>query len=137
MILLSLRRLTHSIRPQDWGFGPKTENRGSPKSSLHCPSRHQRSGQGASLAIEDAVVLAKCLHDLPDIKQAFPGYERLRRGRAEKVVQYSARISRMKALGHVGRWFRDLFMPFALKHFASRAAHAWLYRYHVDWNEPV
>lgn len=95
------------------------------------------SGQGASLAIENAVVLAKCLRDLPDPKQAFPAYERLRRGRVEKVVKYSARISRTKALGPVGRWFRDLFMPFALKHFASPAAHAWLYRYHVDWNEPV
>jgi FAD-dependent urate hydroxylase len=95
------------------------------------------SGQGASLAIEDAVVLAKCLRDLPDTKQAFTAYERLRRGRVEKVVQYSARISRTKALGPVGRWFRDLFMPFALKHFASPAAHAWLYRYHVDWSEPV
>jgi 2-polyprenyl-6-methoxyphenol hydroxylase-like FAD-dependent oxidoreductase len=30
------------------------------------------SGQGASLAIEDAVVLAKCLRDLPDTRQAFP-----------------------------------------------------------------
>lgn len=95
------------------------------------------SGQGASLAIEDAVVLAKCLRDLPDTRQAFTAYERLRRGRVEKVVKYSARISRTKALGPVGRWFRDLFMPFALKHFASPAGHAWLYRYHVDWSEPV
>jgi FAD-dependent urate hydroxylase len=95
------------------------------------------SGQGASLAIEDAVVLAKCLRDLLDARQAFTAYERLRRGRVEKVVKYSARISRTKALGPVGRRFRDLFMPFALKHFASPAAHAWLYRYHVDWNEPV
>ena len=94
------------------------------------------SGQGASLAIEDAVVLAKCLRDLPDTSQAFTAYERLRRGRVEKVVKYSARISRTKALGPVGRWFRDLFMPFALKHFASPAAHAWLYRYHVDWSSP-
>ena len=38
------------------------------------------SGQGASLAIEDAVVLAKCLRDLPDTKLAFATYERLRRG---------------------------------------------------------
>jgi FAD-dependent urate hydroxylase len=95
------------------------------------------SGQGASLAIEDAVVLAKCLRALPDARQAFTAYARLRRGRVEKVVKYSARISRTKALGPVGRWFRDLFMPFALKHFATPAAHAWLYRYHVDWNEPV
>ena len=95
------------------------------------------SGQGASLAIEDAVVLAKCLRDLPDTRQAFKVYERLRRGRVEKVVKYSARIGRTKTPGPAGRWLRDLLMPFALKHFASPAAHAWLYRYHVDWNEPV
>jgi FAD-dependent urate hydroxylase len=46
------------------------------------------SGQGASLAIEGAVVLAKCLRDLPGTRQAFPAYERLRRGRVEKVVKY-------------------------------------------------
>jgi 2-polyprenyl-6-methoxyphenol hydroxylase-like FAD-dependent oxidoreductase len=95
------------------------------------------SGQGASLAIEDAVVLAKCLRDLPDTKQAFAACERLRRDRVEKVVQYSGRISRSKTSGPVARWFRDLIMPVALKHFASPAAHAWLYRYHVDWNESV
>ena len=57
------------------------------------------SGQGASLAIEDAVVLAKCLRDLPDTRHAFTAYERLRRGRVEKVVKYSARISRSKSAG--------------------------------------
>ena len=98
--------------------------------AAHATSRS--SGQGASPAIEDAVVLAKCLRDLPDTRQAFPAYECLRRGRVEKAVKYSTRISRTKAPGPVGRWLRDLFMPFALKHFASPAAHAWLYRYHVD-----
>lgn len=95
------------------------------------------SGQGASLAIEDAVVLAKCLRDLPDTKQAFATYERLRRGRVEQVVKYSARISQTKSAGPIARWFRDLIMPFALKYFASPSAHAWLYGYHVDWNEQV
>jgi AraC family transcriptional regulator len=93
------------------------------------------SGQGASLAIEDAVVLAKCLRDLPGPEQAFVTFERLRRRRVERVVQYSARIGKSKAAGAVARWFRDLFMPLALKHFANPAAHAWLYAYHVDWNE--
>jgi 2-polyprenyl-6-methoxyphenol hydroxylase-like FAD-dependent oxidoreductase len=93
------------------------------------------SGQGASLAIEDAVVLAKCLRDLPDAERAFVTFERLRRRRVERVVQYSARIGKSKAAGPVARWFRDLFMPLALKHFANPAAHAWLYAYHVDWNE--
>jgi FAD-dependent urate hydroxylase len=89
------------------------------------------------LAIEDPVVLAKCLRDLLDTKRAFATYERLRRGRVEKVVKYSVRISRSKSASPIARWFRDLIMPFALKHFASPSAYAWLYRYHVDWNEPA
>ena len=44
------------------------------------------SGQGASMAIEDAVVLAKCLRDLPDVSRAFAAYEQLRRERVERVV---------------------------------------------------
>jgi 2-polyprenyl-6-methoxyphenol hydroxylase-like FAD-dependent oxidoreductase len=95
------------------------------------------SGQGASMAIEDAVVLAKCLRDTCDIRDAFATYERLRRQRVERVVRNSARIDRSKSPGPVGRWLRDLCMPVALKLFASPNAHAWLYRYHIDWNERV
>jgi 2-polyprenyl-6-methoxyphenol hydroxylase-like FAD-dependent oxidoreductase len=93
------------------------------------------SGQGASLAIEDAVVLAKCLRDLPDSEQAFVAFERLRRRRVERVVKYSARIGKTKGAGPIARWFRDLLMPIGLRYFANPAAQAWLYAYHVDWNE--
>src|SRR6266852_2395290 len=43
------------------------------------------SGQGASLAIESAVQLARCLRDLPH-EQAFATYEQMRRARAEKII---------------------------------------------------
>ena len=95
------------------------------------------SGQGASMAIEDAIVLAKCLRDCDGIAQAFTTYERLRRERVERVVAYSARIGQSKTVGAVGRWFRDLLMPLALKLFASPNAQAWLYGYHIDWSERV
>src|SRR5262245_40457957 len=95
------------------------------------------SGQGASLAIEDAIVLAKCIRDYEELSQAFTAYERLRRQRVERVVAYSARVSQTKTPGAIGRWFRDLLMPLALKVFASPNAHAWLYGYHIDWSEPV
>ena len=49
--------------------------------SAHAPSNS--SGQGASLAIESAVQLARCLRDLPDVATAFAAYERLRRPRVE------------------------------------------------------
>jgi FAD-dependent urate hydroxylase len=95
------------------------------------------SGQGASMAIEDAVVLAKCLRDLGEPERAFAAYEHLRRERVQRVVRYSARIGRSKTSGPLGRWLRDLVIPFALKHFANADAHAWLYCYHLDWNEKV
>jgi len=36
------------------------------------------------MAIEDAVVLAKCLRDVPGIEAAFTAYEALRRERVER-----------------------------------------------------
>ncbi|MFD5388257.1 FAD-dependent monooxygenase, partial [Streptomyces sp. NPDC127074] len=49
--------------------------------SVHAPS--SSSGQGASLAIESAVELARCLRDLPTPGEAFAAYEALRRPRVE------------------------------------------------------
>ena len=95
------------------------------------------SGQGASMAIEDAIVLAKCLRDCDDVAHALATYERLRRKRVERVVAYSARVGSSKTVGTVGRWLRDLVMPLALRLFASPRAHAWLYGYHIDWSERV
>jgi 2-polyprenyl-6-methoxyphenol hydroxylase-like FAD-dependent oxidoreductase len=95
------------------------------------------AGQGASMAIEDAVTLARCLRDIPDITQAFGTYESLRRARVEKVVAYSKTISNSKAAGPIARVFRDLMMPIALKLFANPASHAWMYTHHIDWDAPV
>ncbi|MEV6840593.1 FAD-dependent monooxygenase [Streptomyces sp. NPDC051133] len=52
------------------------------------------TGQGASMALEDAVVLAKALRDLPDRHGAFAAYERHRRPRAEHNITVSGGISR-------------------------------------------
>ena len=49
------------------------------------------SGQGASMAIEDAVVLGKCLRDLGDVESALAAYVGLRRARVERVVAAGAR----------------------------------------------
>ncbi len=57
------------------------------------------AGQGASLAIEDAVVLARCLRDAGGVRDGFASYERIRRRRVERVVRYSARIGRTKVAG--------------------------------------
>jgi len=96
------------------------------------------AGQGASLAVEDAIVLAKCLRDREDLSQAFATYERLRRTRVERMVQHGRNAGQGKVMTNpIGVWFRDLLTPFFLKLFANPAALDWIYSYQVDWDEPV
>lgn len=96
------------------------------------------AGQGAALALEDALVLAQCVRDIPQPAAAFAAYEQRRRKRAEQVVNYSRARGSNKALTNpVARWLRDLTMPFILRHFAKPSALAWLYNYEVDWNQRV
>jgi FAD-dependent urate hydroxylase len=95
------------------------------------------SGQGASMAIEDAVVLARCLRDLPDTREAFATYEKLRRKRVERIVAHGARTSNSKAAGPVARVLRDLMMPLILKRVASGESLAWMHAYHIDWDAKV
>jgi 2-polyprenyl-6-methoxyphenol hydroxylase-like FAD-dependent oxidoreductase len=94
------------------------------------------SGQGASMAIEDAVELGRCLRDLPDPDTAFAAYEGLRRERVERVVANGARSSNAKAAGPVARVLRDAFLPLFLRRQAAEAA-AWLHGHHIDWHTPV
>lgn len=44
-------------------------------------------GQGAGMAIEDGVLLARALAEAPDVFSAFAGYERLRHARASHTAQ--------------------------------------------------
>lgn len=90
------------------------------------------SGQGASQAIEDAVVLARCLRDAAGHREAFARYESERRERAERVVAYARRISNSKAAGPVGRIFRDALLPIILRRQANQESLAWMYRHQVS-----
>ena len=94
------------------------------------------AGQGASLAVEDAIVLAKCLRDREDYALAFATYERQRRARVERMVKYGRSLGQAKIMTNpIQVWFRDLLMPFFLKNFANPAALDWVYSYKVDWDE--
>jgi 2-polyprenyl-6-methoxyphenol hydroxylase-like FAD-dependent oxidoreductase len=56
------------------------------------------AGQGASLAVEDAIVLAKCLRDGEDHPLAFATYEHLRRERVEHMVKYGRSLGQAKIM---------------------------------------
>ena len=103
--------------------------------AAHAPS--PSSGQGASMAAEDAVVLAKCLRDLPDIPQALAAYEGLRRKRVERIVAQGARTSSAKTPGPVGRALRDLALPLVFKLLVTDRSMAWIHQHHIDWDTPV
>ncbi len=68
--------------------------------------------QGASMAIEDSVVLAQCLRDLPDPASAFAAYEGLRRERVEKLVASSSGQDVGEKPG-------------------------WVYEHHIDWDAKI
>ena len=92
------------------------------------------SGQGASQAIEDALVLAKCLRDDPDVDRAFGVYERIRRDRVERVVAAGKKNGSQKALGPVGR----LLLPAVFKlGLAGRDDQSWMLDHRIRWDEPV
>lgn len=103
--------------------------------AAHAPS--PTSGQGASLSIEDAVVLAKCLRDAPDPQTAFARFEAARRPRVERIIKWAARINNSKAAGPVARVVRDAMLPPILKLTADGKAHREAYGHRIDWTAPV
>ena len=89
------------------------------------------------MALEDGVVLAKCLRDVSGIQKAFAAFERIRRNRVERIVAQGARSSSSKAAGPAGRVLRDLLLPFVFRHLVTEKTMAWMYDYHVDWHSSV
>jgi 2-polyprenyl-6-methoxyphenol hydroxylase-like FAD-dependent oxidoreductase len=59
-------------------------------------------GQGGCMAIEDAIVLARCLSDCENPATAFGTYERLRYPRTATVTKVS------RYYGSIGQWERPL-----------------------------
>lgn len=98
-----------------------------------CPS--SSSGQGASLAAESAVELARCLRD-PPLPRAPARYEELRRPRVERIVRETARTNARKAAGPVGRMVRDALLPVMFKP-AKPEKNLWQFRYPIDFDAPV
>ncbi len=96
------------------------------------------SGQGASMALEDAAILAKCLRDIPDAEQALTMYEYLRRERTAKMYEVAERGDSGKfATRPFQQWMRDLMTPIFLSLFANPKASEWMYTFKIAWDERV
>ncbi|WP_033289974.1 FAD-dependent oxidoreductase [Amycolatopsis jejuensis] len=95
------------------------------------------AGQGASMAIEDAVTMAKCLRDVSDPAAALTAFETLRRERVEAVVAQGKRNGDAKAPGPVGRVIRDFFMTRALRKPSGDDPNRFMWEHRIDWAAPV
>jgi len=92
------------------------------------------TGQGASLALEDAAALALFLAEGPSVEEALDAFVQARRPRAARMVAEGRRRGAYKAPGSA--WslrIRDLLMPMALRVFASDRRLAWMHEYTVPW----
>jgi 2-polyprenyl-6-methoxyphenol hydroxylase-like FAD-dependent oxidoreductase len=103
--------------------------------AVHAPSNS--TGQGASLAIESAIQLARCLRDLPDPISAFTAYEGLRRERVEKITRRGARTNNAKTPGPIGRRIMQTVMPLFFKLMNFEKTIGPEQRYTIDWDEPL
>ncbi len=103
--------------------------------AAHAPT--PTSGQGASLSIEDAVILAQCLRDLRGPEQALLRFEALRRSRAEHIIKQAARINSGKVPGNVSRAVMSALFPIMMKLTANSKQFTAPYRHHIDWDASV
>lgn len=91
------------------------------------------AGQGASLALEDAMYLAKVLRDSSDYEEAFARFERDRKPRAERVVAEGRRRGEDKRIvGPVQQKIRELMIRMFVGLFGKNSDR-WLYEYTIDW----
>jgi 2-polyprenyl-6-methoxyphenol hydroxylase-like FAD-dependent oxidoreductase len=99
--------------------------------AAHAPS--PTSGQGASLSIEDAALLAIFLRQEAEQRTALARFEDARRPRVERIAKWAARINNSKAPGVVGRVVRDAVMPSIMRLTADGKAQRRIFEHHIEW----
>jgi 2-polyprenyl-6-methoxyphenol hydroxylase-like FAD-dependent oxidoreductase len=94
--------------------------------AAHATSPH--AGQGASLALEDAMRLARLLQDGRELGVTFEAFESERRPRAERIVAIARRNGNSKReFSATGAWIRDRTLKLLLP-LTSRGMD-WMYAY--------
>ena len=96
------------------------------------------NGQGAAMASEDAVALAKCLRDMKTSKQAFEKFQELRKERVEKIVKFGRRNG--EGYFHtnpVKKWFRNTMIRTMTSPIIFSRMKEYYFGYDVKWNEKL
>ena len=98
--------------------------------SAHTTTPH--AGQGASLALESALTLARCLRDTSDTEDAFSKYQSQRKPRVEKMIALARRQGEMfTATNPIKKWFRNSILSMMIKKNSQMFDE--IYDYKVDW----
>lgn len=93
-------------------------------------------GQGASLALEDTIVLAQCIRDLATVETAFEKFQSVRQTRVQKIVREARKVGDSKTVpSKFQQFFRDLLLPFFVKYEAKKMD--WVYSYKVNWANKI
>ena len=94
--------------------------------AAHATSPH--AGQGASLALEDAMRLGRLIRDGEALGLTFQNFEHERRPRAEKIVAVARRNGNSKReFSATGAWIRDRMLKLLLP--VSAKGMDWMYAY--------
>lgn len=84
------------------------------------------AGQGASMALEDAVILARHIAARNSVPDALAAFDRERRPRAGKLAAMETRSRDAKTSAPVTAWARNLVMPHVFNRVFEKAT-GWLY----------
>jgi len=94
--------------------------------AAHATSPH--AGQGASLALEDAMRLGRLMQDRQELGLTFQNFEAERRPRAEKIVALARRNGNSKReFSATGAWIRDRMLKLLLP--VTAKGMDWMYAY--------
>ena len=94
--------------------------------AAHATTPH--AGQGASLALEDAMRLGRLMRDGQELSLTFQNFEAERRPRAEKIVAVARRNGNSKReFSATGAWIRDRMLKLLLP--VTSKGMDWMYRY--------
>jgi 2-polyprenyl-6-methoxyphenol hydroxylase-like FAD-dependent oxidoreductase len=97
--------------------------------AAHAISPH--TGQGASLALEDSAVLAKCLACNPNPGLAFSRFQQLRSDRVARVIAQARKVGRAKSKPNpIANFFRDILLKFFIS--TEKKKMDWIYGYDVN-----
>ena len=93
------------------------------------------AGQGASMALEDTMLLAKLIRDEKTFPSAFEKFETVRKPRVEKIVKEGRRRGIDKTIvSPFQQAIRELMIRIFVNLFAEKG-NQWLWEYKISWNK--